>query len=102
LPHHICKINKVLYGLNQAIKAWFSLLSGKLIELGFVGSKVDSSLLTYRSNSITLFILIYVDDIIIIASISFAIDEILQLLHINFGVKDLDDLNFFLRVEVCW
>lgn len=47
-----------------------------------------------------MFILIYVYDIIIIASVPFTIDELLQLIRLEFVVKDLGDLNFFLGVEV--
>lgn len=47
-----------------------------------------------------MFILIYVYDIIIIASIPSTIDELLQLIRLEFAVKDLGDLNFFLGVEV--
>jgi hypothetical protein len=43
-------------------------------------------------------LLIYVDDIIITTFVPHAIDELLQLLQLDFAVKDL--LNFFLRVEV--
>lgn len=47
-----------------------------------------------------MFILIYVDDIIITSSASKAIDELLDLLQNDFVVKDLRDLSFFLGVEV--
>jgi hypothetical protein len=65
-PHHICKLKKALYGLKQAPRAWFARLSGKLIELGFIGSKADSSLFLYHTAAVTMFLLIYVDDIIIL------------------------------------
>jgi len=100
LPHHICKLHKALYGLKQASKAWFSRLSTKLIDLGFIGSKADSSLFTFKSPLATVFILIYVDDIIITASISSAIDELLHQLKLEFAVKELGDLNYFLGVGV--
>lgn len=45
-----------------------------------------------------MFILTYVDDIIITTSVPHAIDKLLQLLQLDFAVKDL--LNFFLGVEV--
>jgi hypothetical protein len=47
-----------------------------------------------------MYLLIYVDDIIIISSIPTANDELLQLLCLNFAVKDLGNLHYFLGVEV--
>jgi hypothetical protein len=98
LLHHICKLHKALYGLKQAPRAWFSLLSTKLIDLGFIGSKADISLFTLHSPPATIFILMYVDDIINTASIPSAIDALLQQLKLEFDVKELGDLNYFLGV----
>jgi hypothetical protein len=99
-PNHVCKLKKAIYGLKQAPRAWFSRLSDKLIQLGFVGSKADTSLFLYRTETITMYLLIYVDDITIIASDPVAITELLQLLSADFAVKDLGDLHYFLGVEV--
>jgi hypothetical protein len=47
-----------------------------------------------------MYLLIYLDDIIIVSSIPSAVDELLQLLCIDFAVKDLGNLYYFLGVEV--
>lgn len=67
-PKHVCKLKKALYGLKQSPRAWFSRLSSKLLALGFRGSKFDSSLFIYHSANITIYFLIYVDDLIVTAS----------------------------------
>ena len=64
-PHLVCKLDKAIYGLKQAPRAWYSKLSSKLIELGFQASKSDTSLFIYSKQGVTLFMLIYVDDIIV-------------------------------------
>jgi len=73
---------------------------GKLLQLDFVGSKADPSLFIYRTAAITMFLLIYVDDIIIVSSVPAAITELLQLLGTDFEVKDLGSLHYFLGIEV--
>uniref|UniRef100_A0A2N9IR27 Reverse transcriptase Ty1/copia-type domain-containing protein n=1 Tax=Fagus sylvatica TaxID=28930 RepID=A0A2N9IR27_FAGSY len=99
-PTHVCKLNKAIYGLKQAPRAWFSRLSSRLLQLGFHGSLSDTSLFIYKSKSFTMFILIYVDDIIITCSNPVEIDELLILLRSDFAVKDLGKLNYYLGVEV--
>jgi len=47
-----------------------------------------------------MFLLIYVDDIIIVSSVPATITELLQLLNNDFAVKDLGSLHFFLGIEV--
>jgi hypothetical protein len=47
-----------------------------------------------------MYLLIYVDDIIFVSLIPSAIDELLQLLCIDFVVKDLGNLHYFLGVKV--
>jgi len=86
--------------LKQAPRAWFARLSGKLVDLGFIGSKADSSLFIYHTAAVSMYLLIYVDDIIIVSSVPTAIDELLQLLSTDFAVKDLGKLHYFLGIEV--
>jgi len=62
-PNFVCKLDKALYGLKQAPRAWYSRLSDKLIQLGFQASKADTSLFYFSKGGITMFILVYVDDI---------------------------------------
>jgi histone deacetylase 1/2 len=99
-PHFLCKLDKALYGLKQAPRAWYSRLSSKLIALGFFASKSDASLFIYRKRNITIFMLIYVDDIIVASSSQAATDALLKDLSQEFALKDLGDLSFFLGVEV--
>lgn len=67
-PHYICKLDKALYGLKQAPRAWHSRLSHKLQELGFVPYKADTSLFYLKKGKYTIFVLVYVDDIIVASS----------------------------------
>jgi hypothetical protein len=65
---HGCKLDKVLYGLKKAPRAWYSRLSSKLCDLGFIPSKVDTSLFLYDMLGITMYMLVYVDNIIVTSS----------------------------------
>jgi len=99
-PNAVCKLRKAIYGLKQAPRAWFSRLSSFLLELGFKGSKSDSSLFMFKNASVQLFALVYVDDILLTGSDIAALDHLINSLSTEFPVKDLGDLSFFLGVEV--
>jgi histone deacetylase 1/2 len=40
-PNFVCKLDKAIYGLKEAPRAWYSQMSSKLINLGFKASKSD-------------------------------------------------------------
>jgi histone deacetylase 1/2 len=100
LPNYVCKLDKALYGLKQAPRAWYSRLSMKLQSLGFKPSRADTSLFFYNKGNISMFVLIYVDDIIVASSVPSATTSLLSDLNKEFALKDLGDLHYFLGIEV--
>jgi hypothetical protein len=68
--------------------------------LGFVPSKGDTSLIFFHSNNITMYILVYVDDIIIASSSLEAMNALLNKLEEDFALKDVGDLHYFLGIDV--
>jgi hypothetical protein len=93
------KLDKALYGLKQAHRAWYLRLSSMLQNLGFTSSKSDISLFIYKKGSITIYFLVYVDDIIITSSSPAAIDALLSDLKQDFALQDLGQLHYFLCIE---
>jgi hypothetical protein len=81
-------------------RAWYSCLNDKLQSFAFTPSKVDISLFYYRKGSITMFLLVYVDDIIIASSSSSVVSDLMHALQQDFALKDLDSLHYFLGIEV--
>jgi histone deacetylase 1/2 len=98
--NYVCKLDKALYGLKQAPRAWYSRLSTKLIDLGFRPSRADTSLFIFNKGGIFMYILVYVDDIIVVSSTEQATTALLKDLQKDFALKDLGDLHYFLGIEV--
>lgn len=67
-PHYVCKLRKALYGLKQAPRAWYNELRQFLLSSGFSNSLADTSLFTRIACDSMVFILVYVDDIVITGS----------------------------------
>jgi hypothetical protein len=99
-PSCVCKLDKAIYGLKQAPRAWYSRLSARLCELGFAPSKSDTSLFIYNRPGIMMYMLIYIDDIIVASSLAKAMTALLKDLTDSFTLKDLGDLHYFLDIEV--
>lgn len=97
-PYHVCKLQKALYGLRQAPRAWYSTFSEFLLASGFANSKADTSLFIYSTESIITLVLVYVDDLIITGNNESQVAQ----LGSKFAMKDLGSLSFFLGIEVTY
>ena len=67
-PSHVCKLQRALYGLKQSPRAWYARLSSRLLQLGFVPSRANASLFFFRHQDVQIYMLVYVDDIVIAGS----------------------------------
>ncbi|KAJ9567646.1 hypothetical protein OSB04_003612 [Centaurea solstitialis] len=97
-PDHVRRLRKALYGLKQAPRAWYHRFAVYLSSLGFLSSKTDTSLFTYHRGSDTIYLLLYVDDIILTASSPTLISMVISKLSSEFPMSDLGPLSFFLGI----
>jgi hypothetical protein len=86
--------------LKQAPHVWYSRLSAKLQSLGFSPSQADISIFYYSKGSVTIFLLVYIDDIIVASLSSSVVTALLSDIQSKFALKDLGDLHYFLGIEV--
>ena len=61
----VCHLRRALYGLKQAPRAWFAKFSSTIFRLGYTVSSYDSALFLHRTDTGTILLLLYVDDMII-------------------------------------
>ena len=63
-PDHVSKLTKAIYGLKQALRAWYEHLNSFLLHNNFMRCKVDTILFIKNTDTDMIIIQIYVDDII--------------------------------------
>nr|GFA04950.1 hypothetical protein [Tanacetum cinerariifolium] len=63
-PDKVYKVVKALYGLHQALRAWYETLATYLLENGFHRGTIDQTLFIKRQQKDILLVQVYVDDII--------------------------------------
>nr|GFB40054.1 ribonuclease H-like domain-containing protein [Tanacetum cinerariifolium] len=69
---------------------------GYATHVGFYHSRCDSSLFILYQGSEVVYLLIYVDDIILIASSTYLLQQVITFLHNEFDMTDLGALNYIL------
>lgn len=99
-PTHICKLRKAIYGLKQAPRAWYNELKTHLVLSGFRRSESDNSLFIQHSLAGTVYILVYVDAIIVTGSNTSLVNQVISSPTQRFSIKDLGELSYFLGIEV--
>jgi hypothetical protein len=99
-PDLVCHLRKSLYGLKQAPRAWYSRFASYLTTLGFIEAKSDTSLFIFHRDSDTIYLLLYVDDIILTVSSTELLHRTISALQREFSMKDLRPLHHFFGIIV--
>lgn len=95
----VCKLKKSLYGLKQSGRNWNKVLHDCLIENQFIQNQADHCVYTRETDGQKVFILIWVDDIIIATSDENIMTDVKEMLTLKFKMKDLGKLRHFLGID---
>jgi hypothetical protein len=98
--HLVCKLHKSLYGLKQSPRAWNQKLDAFLKNIEFMKSEADPSVYVAQVGDVKFFIVVYVDDLILVCNDENKLLQIKEELNQKFEMKDLGELHFFLGMEV--
>lgn len=96
----IYKLNKSLYGLRQSSKCWNDRINEFLLYLNFTRSQNDYCLYFKITTEGQIYLLLYVDDIILASDSRILIEGIKRELINEFKIKDKGQLRYFLGLEV--
>ena len=99
-PTHVCKLRKSLYGLKQAPRAWYTMLRSALHSWGFVRAISNASLFIKMTDQSVIYVLVYVNDILITGSDQLALHTFIRDLDTHFALNTLGSVHYFLGFEV--
>jgi hypothetical protein len=99
-PDRVYKLDKALYGLHQAPRAWYETLSTHLLENGFERGQIDSTLFIKRKKEDFLLVQVYVDDIIFGSSDEKMCQEFELVMKSRFEMSAMGELSYFLGLQV--
>ncbi|KAK4394243.1 Retrovirus-related Pol polyprotein from transposon RE1 [Sesamum angolense] len=96
----VCKLKRSLYGVKQASRQWNHEFTTNLLGYGFSQSPHDHCFFTKDTNDGLLILLVYVDDVLITGPSQSQIDQVKDLFHSAFTIKDLGLAKYFLCLEI--
>jgi hypothetical protein len=80
----VCRLKKSLYGLKQALRAWYANMYSYLLSQNFVHCKSDLNVYMLRTTNSLLLLVMYVDDLLITGCLNSVIATVTRILHDRF------------------
>lgn len=96
----VCRLHRALYGLRQAPRTWHLELKRALESIGFTQSSSDPGFFVRASSSGTVYLLMYVDDLLLASSDLRLLSEVKAAISKAFDARDLGDAHFFLGMSI--
>ena len=99
-PLHVCLLLRGLYGHPVSGRKWQQCLRSKLLEFGLTCCVGDENLYFIVNDDITLYVLAFVDDLMIAYNKTDVKDKLISFLRRDFKVEDLGRLSWFLGMSI--
>jgi hypothetical protein len=96
----VCRLKKSLYGLKQALRAWYAKMDFYLLSQNSVHCKSYTNVYMLRITDSLLLLVMYVDDLLITGCSTSTIAAVNRILHDRFLMTDMGPLHFFLGLEI--
>jgi hypothetical protein len=95
-----CRLRKSIYGLKQASRQWYLKFDKTIKEFGFKENVEDNCVYAKFKNGKYVFLILYVDDILLASSEVSLLLETKKFLFSHFEMKDLGEARFVLGIEI--
>ena len=96
----ICKLQKSIYGLKQASRSWNIRFDEVIKGLGFHQNEEEACVYKKESGSAVVFLILYVDDILLIGNDIPMLESVKASLKKSFSMKDLGEAAYILGIRI--
>ena len=96
----ICKLQKSIYGLKQASRSWNIRFDEVVKGFGFIKNEEEPCVYKKASGSALVFLVLYVDDILLIGNDIPMLETVKSSLRKSFSMKDLGEAAYILGIKI--
>jgi hypothetical protein len=95
-----CQLTKSIYGLKQASRQWYLKFDETIRKSGFKKNEEDNCIYAKLKNEKFIFLILYVDDILLASGDVHLLLETKGFLSSHFDMKDLGEVSYVLGIEI--
>nr|GEV54552.1 hypothetical protein [Tanacetum cinerariifolium] len=99
-PNHVCKLKRSIYGLKQASRQWNKRFDDETKKFGFTQNREEPCVYLKASGSNIIFLILYVDDILIMGNSIPMLQSVKTYLGKCFAMKDLGEATYILGIKI--
>ena len=96
----VCRLQRSIYGLNQASRSWNMRFDEAIRSYDFIKNEDESCVYKKISESTITFLVLYVDDILLIGNDVGRLSSVKTWLSKNFSMKDLSEATYVLGIRI--
>ena len=97
--HHVCKLHRSIYGLKQASQSWHLCFDRCIKSYDFIENEEKQCIHKWVIGSVIIFLVLYVDDILLVENDITALQEIKVWLSFQFSM-DLGEASYILGMKI--
>jgi Reverse transcriptase (RNA-dependent DNA polymerase) len=96
----VCQLKKSIYGLKQASRQWYFKFAQVIISFGFEANQIDECIYHKFSGSKVMFLVLYVDDLLLATNDMNMLRETKEFLYEFFEMKDLGEASYVFGLKI--
>ena len=96
----VCRLQRSIYGLKQASRSWNIRFDKMIKTYGFVKNEEEPCIYKWANGPVVVFLVLYVDDILLIGNDVPALQGIKIWLSSQFSMKDLGEASYILEMRI--